>query len=375
MGRAAPAGPPPAPVAQRLVIRYAKRGRMRFASHRDIARAVERGVRIAGLPIAFSAGFSPHPRISYAGGAQTGTASEAEYLEIALTRPRASAEVRDRLDAALPSGIDVIDVFEMTSAPLAGLAGAPGGPGRPPAAAGHAAAAPPAGRLDALRLEASDWEIVLPGVAPADAARAVEVFLAAGSAEVERLTSKGTRRLDARAAVVALQADWRAAEGRDPACTILRMVVRHMTPAVRPDDILTALRQLAGLAPSSPPQVTRLAQGPLGMEAAAPAPAPAPPGPAGSAGPQRAAADGTQPSSRTAAPGQEKTTRLGPASAVTGDAAPASADDQLPRGAEGPETDLRAREPDGRMPECSRSSHKIEKPALTGQQTPASQPG
>jgi hypothetical protein len=375
MGRAAPAGPPPAPVAQRLVIRYAKRGRMRFASHRDIARAVERGVRIAGLPIAFSAGFSPHPRISYAGGAQTGTASEAEYLEIALTRPRAAAEVRDRLDAALPSGIDVIDVFEMTSAPLAGLAGAPGGPGRPPAAAGHAAAAPPAGRLDALRLEASDWEVVLPGVAPADAARAVEVFLAAGSAEVERLTSKGTRRLDARAAVVALQADWRAAEGRDAACAILRMVVRHMTPAVRPDDILTALRQLAGLAPSSPPQVTRLAQGPLGMEAAAPAPAPGPPGPAGSAGRQRAAADGSQPSSRTAAQGQEKTTRLGPASAVAGDAAPASADDQLPRGAGGPETDLRAREPDGRMPECSRSSHRIEKPALTGQQTPASQPG
>ena len=348
---------------------------MRFASHRDIARAVERGVRIAGLPIAFSAGFSPHPRISYAGGAQTGTASEAEYLEIALTAPCAAAEVRDRLDAALPSGIDVIDVFEMTSAPLAGLASAPGGPGRPPAAAGHAAAAPPAGRLDALRLEASDWEVVLPGVAPADAARAVEVFLAAGSAEVERLTSKGTRRLDARAAVVALQADWRAAEGRDAAGAILRMVVRHMTPAVRPDDILTALRQLAGLAPSSPPRVTRLAQGPLGMEAAAPAPAPGPPGPAGSAGRQRAAADGTQPSSRTAAQGQEKTTRLGPASAVTGDAAPASAYDQLPRGAEGPETDPRAREPDGRMPECSRSSHKIEKPALTGQQTPASQPG
>src|SRR5450432_3485272 len=143
MGRPAPSGPPPAPVAQRLVIRYAKRGRMRFASHRDIARAVERGVRIAGLPIAFSAGFSPHPRISYAGGAQTGTASEAEYLEIALTAPCAAADVRDRLNAALPSGIDVIDVFEMTGAPLAGLAGAPGEQDRSPAAAGQAAAAGP----------------------------------------------------------------------------------------------------------------------------------------------------------------------------------------------------------------------------------------
>ncbi len=336
---------------------------MRFASHRDIARAVERGVRIAGLPIAYSAGYSPHPRISYAGGAQTGIASEAEYLEIALTGPRAAADVRDRLDAALPSGIDVIDVFEMTSAPHAGQAGAHGEQLRSPAAAGSPAPpGPAAARLDALRLEASDWEVVLPGVAPADAARAVEAFLAVGTAEVERLTSKGIRRVDARAAVVTLQVDRRAAAGRHAACAILRMVVRQMTPAVRPDDILTALRQLADLAPSSPPLVTRLAQGPLGeAPTAAPPSAPGPQGPAAAAG--------------SAAQGQEQTTRQGPGSAVAGDAAPESAYDQLPCGAEGPETDLRAREPDGRMPGCSRSSHKIEKLTTRGQQTPASQRG
>ena len=84
MTRQVPTGPPPAPVAQRLVIRYAKRGRMRFASHRDTARVVRAGGRRAQLPIAYSAGFSPHLRISYVGGAPTGTASEAEYLE---TRP------------------------------------------------------------------------------------------------------------------------------------------------------------------------------------------------------------------------------------------------------------------------------------------------
>src|SRR5882724_821320 len=110
MSRPVPSGPPPAPVAQRLTIRYAKRSRMRFASHRDIARAVERGVRKAGLPVAFSAGFSPHPKISYSGGAPTGAASEAEFLEIALTRPCDPALVRDQLDAALPAGIDVIEV-------------------------------------------------------------------------------------------------------------------------------------------------------------------------------------------------------------------------------------------------------------------------
>ena len=111
---------------------------MRFASHRDIARAVERGVRRAGLPIAYSAGFTPHPKISYAGAAPTGTASEAEYLELSLTGACAVSEVRERLDAALPDGIDVIEVMQ----------------------------APPS--LGALRLEASLWQVVLPGVSPGD---------------------------------------------------------------------------------------------------------------------------------------------------------------------------------------------------------------
>src|ERR1017187_10677555 len=104
MSRPGPAGPPSAPVAQRLTIRYAKRGRMRFASHRDIARAIERAVRKADLPVAFSSGFSPHPKISYPGGAPTGAASEAEYFEIALTGSREPAQVPETLDAALPRG-------------------------------------------------------------------------------------------------------------------------------------------------------------------------------------------------------------------------------------------------------------------------------
>ena len=105
------------PAVQRLTVSYAKRGSMRFASHRDIARAVERGVRRAGLPVAHSAGFSPHPKISYSGGAPTGAASEAEYLEISLTRGLDPGTVRDRLDAALPDGIDVIEVVDQAVAP------------------------------------------------------------------------------------------------------------------------------------------------------------------------------------------------------------------------------------------------------------------
>jgi radical SAM-linked protein len=237
-----PEGPAPAPVTQRLRVRYAKRGRLRFTSHRDISRAVERAVRRAGIPVAFSAGFSPHPKISYAGAAATGVASEAEYLEIALTETRDPARVRAELDAALPDGLDIVDVV----------------------AAGHA-------KTSALadRLAASEWRVRLYGVGETDAAAAVAVFLDAATIEVERLTKKGRRRFDVRAAVSTLRAespeepDRRAAEAADAPCAILRMVVRHTTPAVRPDDILTGLHQVADLAPPSPPLVTRLAQGPL----------------------------------------------------------------------------------------------------------------
>src|ERR1700722_20903685 len=79
-----------------LLVRYAKRGKMRFASQLDVARAFERGVRRADLPIAYSVGFTPHPKISYAGGVPTGVASEAEYLSLTLTRPVDADAVRER---------------------------------------------------------------------------------------------------------------------------------------------------------------------------------------------------------------------------------------------------------------------------------------
>ena len=247
--------PPTGPAVQHLVVRYAKRGKMRFASHRDVARAFERGVRRAGLPIAYSAGFTPHPKISYAGGAPTGAASEAEYLTLALTARQAETQVCQRLNAALPDGIDVIDVTEDV----------PGGSGGP-----SPQASPAFGHL-----EASEWRVVLPGVEPAAAQRAVAGFLALGEAPVERLTDKGVRRLDARAAVVemdVIETDPAGSRGGQRAaatgledCAILRMVVLHTAPAVRPEDVLTALREQEGVVPSSPPMITRLAQGPRAL--------------------------------------------------------------------------------------------------------------
>jgi radical SAM-linked protein len=224
-----------APAVQKLRLRYAKRGRLRFTSHRDIQRALERALRRAGVPMAYSAGFTPHPKISYAGAAAMGAASEAEYLEISVTEHLAPDRVREALDAALPVGLDVLEVVEAGSGALA------------------------------ERLEASVWSIVLPGIDVGEAQEAARTFLASSEVEVERMMKAGPRRFDARGPVLRLAAEPGRSASGDP-CAILRVVVRHESPAVRPDDVLAALRKVAGLTPPVPPVVTRLAQGPLEQE-------------------------------------------------------------------------------------------------------------
>jgi radical SAM-linked protein len=228
-------------VVQRIRIRYAKRGPMRFTSHRDFARAFERAVERANVPIAYSAGFTPHPKISYASAAPTGVASEAEYLEIGLQREVDPAELVRALDAALSPGLDV-------------LAAVPA-PGKPALAE---------------LIEASRWRIELPGMEPVDLQRAVSAFRAADEVLVERLTKQGLRTFDARGAVVEIEAvsdggGRTCADGGVP-CAILDLVVRQVTPSVRPDDVLAGLRVVADLTPPVPPRATRLAQGVLTPE-------------------------------------------------------------------------------------------------------------
>ncbi|GAA4801461.1 TIGR03936 family radical SAM-associated protein [Streptomyces ziwulingensis] len=225
---------------QRIRLRYTKRGRLRFTSHRDFQRAFERALRRAEVPMAYSAGFTPHPKVSYANAAPTGTGSEAEYLEIALTQARDPDQLRTLLDESLPTGLDVVDAVEARTSGLAD------------------------------RLTASEWELRLAGVDPADAHRAVEAFNEAGTVEVQRKTKNGVRTFDARSAVVRLESTeglgGPADRPTDLPCAILRLVVRHVTPAVRPDDVLSGLRAVADLAPPVPVAVTRLAQGLLDEE-------------------------------------------------------------------------------------------------------------
>jgi radical SAM-linked protein len=221
-----------APTVQRLRLRYAKRGPLRFTSTRDFQRALERALRRTGVPMAYSQGFNPHPRISYTNAAPTGTASEAEYAELAVTAVLDPDRVRAVLDASLPPGLDVLEVVAVRTPDLA------------------------------ERLQASVWVVELPGVGVDRARAAVSALLDAETVEVSRLTKSGLRSFDARVPV--LRCDVRPGEAPDGSvCAILDLVVRHVTPSVRPDDVLAALRLVADLVPPVPARVTRLAQGPL----------------------------------------------------------------------------------------------------------------
>lgn len=213
------------PAVQRLRLEYAKLGPARFASHRDFARAFERALRRAGVPMAYSSGFSPHPKISYAGAAPTGAASQAEYLEIALVERRDPESLRRQLGSVLPPVLPIIRVVEASGGPLP------------------------------ERMQASRWLLDLGAADRAELATAVAEYLAADALQVERNTKKGVRRFDVRAAVLAMT----VTDGGQ-----VEVVIRHGEPLVRPDDVAKALRSLRpGLDTGRSVLSTRLAQGPL----------------------------------------------------------------------------------------------------------------
>jgi len=182
-----------------LCLRYSKLGPARFTSARDIARLMERAIKRAGLPVAYSSGFSPHQRVSYAFPAPTGAASHAEYLLIGLTEP---GDWVDALAAQLPAGVR-----------------------------------PEAGQLTHDRhflnqLVASRWRFEWTGqTPPASLSQSVESFMAADQVVIERRAKSGPTSQDVRGAVVAMESDG----------TSIEAVLTHGAPLIRPSDLMDGL--------------------------------------------------------------------------------------------------------------------------------------
>lgn len=213
-----PQQPPP---AQKVRLRYAKRGPARFTSHRDFGRALERALRRAAIPMAYSSGFTPHPRISYPNAAPTGAASEAEYVELGLTTPCDPNKIMAALNQVLPSGFQIMAAAEATPRSLGEL------------------------------LQISRWRIELPGVDEMLLPQVIVEFLERDHVTVERTTKKGRRQFDVRRAVREMRYQGSGIE----------VVLVHHEPLVRPDDVVQALAQISPELDLASALMTRLDQG------------------------------------------------------------------------------------------------------------------
>ncbi len=207
--------------AQRLRITFARGEPLRFISHLDLMRFWERALRRAGLMMAYSEGFSPHPQIHLGAPLPLGTTGEAELLDIFLAEPVSPEEFVRRIQPQLPAGVSVSDARE---APLG---------------------------LPSLQsqLRAAEYRVTLPADTSVEATEvAVAAFLDQESVPWEHQREKGVKRYDLRPLVEWLRVDVEAG------CPVLVMRLRADPGATgRADQVAAALGYPA------PPRIHRTA--------------------------------------------------------------------------------------------------------------------
>jgi radical SAM-linked protein len=200
---------------RRLRFRFAKAGKIRFTSHRDVARMWERALRRSRLPVAYSQGFSPHPLLSFGLALPTGCESRGEYLDLRLGPAQVGepplTELPEFLGGLLPDGVEVqaaspVDIAE--------------------------------GSLQ-QEVASCDWELEVLGLSGVELAEQVERVLAASSLTVRRERKGRHADDDIRPAILMLSVT--DPEGR------LRAEVATHPRGVRPADLIAALG--AGAAP------------------------------------------------------------------------------------------------------------------------------
>lgn len=94
----------------RLRIKYGKLESLKFLSHLEVARAFEKAFKRAEIPLGFTCGFSPHPKISYGSVLPVGVISDCEFMDIVLTEKLTEEELFKKINLFLPDGLIVFDL-------------------------------------------------------------------------------------------------------------------------------------------------------------------------------------------------------------------------------------------------------------------------
>jgi radical SAM-linked protein len=208
----------------RVRARYAKDGRLRFISAIDLGRVWERALRKADLPIGYSEGFTPHPKVSFPDALALGYASTGEYVELLFAVPVDIDHAVMAFNAAAPEGLRILDATEVVD-------GAP--------------------RLSKW-LRASLWDLRYPPDDRGGLDDGVRALAHAERLPVDRERKGKATRLDLRPALHMIAS-------RD---NVVRVILHHTEPPFRPTEVHQSLCATGGLAGLDPPRlVTRVAQG------------------------------------------------------------------------------------------------------------------
>jgi radical SAM family uncharacterized protein/radical SAM-linked protein len=158
----------------KIRLRVRKEGRARYVGHLEFMTLIQRAARRAALPVRFSAGFHPAPRISFADALPTGVESDAEIIDLELFQLLAVREIVEGLNRQLPEGVKVLE-----------------------GAALHWKSPSPS-----VSIGKSVYRVPLPACAPVDLAARLELFLASDQVVVERQRGEKRSVVDLRPDVV-----------------------------------------------------------------------------------------------------------------------------------------------------------------------------
>ena len=100
---------------EKIRVKFTKMGDVKYIGHLDVLALFDRATRRAGIPMAFSEGFNPRPKLSFAHPLAVGIESNCEYMEMELTREVNLSVVKEKLNAILPEGVEIIEVVKSPS--------------------------------------------------------------------------------------------------------------------------------------------------------------------------------------------------------------------------------------------------------------------
>ena len=101
----------------RYLTKFTKEENIKFISHLDVLKTIQKNIRRAGLPVEFSQGFNPHMNTSIAQPLSVGVYSSGEYMDMVLITEMDEQEIVDKLNATAPSGIKYISALAIPYTP------------------------------------------------------------------------------------------------------------------------------------------------------------------------------------------------------------------------------------------------------------------